>query len=45
MSVCWWPSEQFLAAVNPIGSKFGLALADLTTGDFFTTEIEERMGF
>src|SRR5204862_7973007 len=32
--------NNFLAAVNPIGSKFGLALADLTTGDFLTTEIE-----
>jgi DNA mismatch repair protein MutS len=32
--------NNFLAAVNPIGPKFGLALADLTTGDFLTTELE-----
>src|SRR4030095_11415582 len=28
--------NNFLAAVNPSWSKFGLALADLTTGDFLT---------
>src|SRR5262245_37862091 len=32
--------NNFLAAVNPTASKFGLALADLTTGDFLTTELE-----
>src|SRR4029453_2264872 len=32
--------NNYLASVNPSGSKFGLALADLTTGDFLTTELE-----
>jgi DNA mismatch repair protein MutS len=32
--------NNFLAAINPIGAKFGLALADLTTGDFLATEVE-----
>src|SRR5579864_2480786 len=32
--------NNFLAAVNPAGKNFGLALVDLTTGDFFTTELE-----
>ena len=32
--------NNFLAAVNPAGKMFGLALVDLTTGDFLTTELE-----
>jgi DNA mismatch repair protein MutS len=32
--------NNFLAAVYPVGPAFGLALADLTTGDFLTTEVE-----
>src|SRR5512135_1347198 len=32
--------NNFLAAVYPVGQTFGLALADLTTGDFLTTELE-----
>jgi DNA mismatch repair protein MutS len=32
--------NNFLAAVYPVGSAFGLAFADLTTGDFLTTEVE-----
>src|SRR5215467_9618549 len=32
--------NNFLAAVYPSGKIFGLALADLTTGDFLTTEVE-----
>src|SRR5262250_2059400 len=32
--------NNFLAAVLPSGRIFGLALADLTTGDFLTTELE-----
>ncbi|HZI31756.1 MAG TPA: DNA mismatch repair protein MutS, partial [Candidatus Binatia bacterium] len=32
--------NNFLAAVNPSGKGFGLALVDLTTGDFLTTELE-----
>src|SRR5207253_7333768 len=32
--------NNFLAAVNPSGKTFGLALVDLTTGDFLTTEME-----
>jgi DNA mismatch repair protein MutS len=32
--------NNFLAAVYPVGKTFGLALADLTTGDFLTTELE-----
>src|SRR5215469_9851731 len=32
--------NNFLAAVNPAGKIFGLALVDLTTGDFLTTELE-----
>jgi DNA mismatch repair protein MutS len=32
--------NNFLAAVNPSGKIFGLALVDLTTGDFLTTELE-----
>src|SRR5437870_2091364 len=33
-------TNNFLAAVNPSGARFGLALVDLTTGDFLTTELE-----
>src|SRR5213082_1635903 len=32
--------NNFLAGIYPVGSTFGLALADLTTGDFLTTEVE-----
>ena len=32
--------NNFLAAVRPSGKTFGLALVDLTTGDFMTTELE-----
>ena len=32
--------NNFLAVVNPAGKAFGLALVDLTTGDFKTTELE-----
>jgi DNA mismatch repair protein MutS len=32
--------NNFLAAVYPSGKIFGLALVDLTTGDFLTTELE-----
>ena len=32
--------NNFLAAVFPTGKIFGLALVDLTTGDFLTTELE-----
>jgi DNA mismatch repair protein MutS len=32
--------NNFLAAVCPAGKNFGLALVDLTTGDFITTELE-----
>jgi DNA mismatch repair protein MutS len=31
--------NNFLAAVNPAGKTFGLAVVDLTTGDFLTTEL------
>jgi DNA mismatch repair protein MutS len=34
--------NNFLAAVNPAGKGFGLALVDLTTGDFLTTELENQ---
>src|SRR5215469_9213888 len=34
--------NNFLAAVNPVSNMFGLALADLTTGDFLTTELESE---
>ncbi len=34
--------NNFLAAVNPSGKMFGLALVDLTTGDFLTTELESE---
>ena len=34
--------NNFLAAVNPAGKTFGLALVDLTTGDFLTTELESE---
>ncbi len=32
--------NNFLAAVCPLGGSFGLAIADLTTGDFRATEVE-----
>ena len=34
--------NNFLAAVYPSGKIFGLALVDLTTGDFLTTELEDN---
>ena len=34
--------NNFLAAVCPSGKIFGLALVDLTTGDFLTTELENE---
>jgi DNA mismatch repair protein MutS len=34
--------NNFLAAICPVGKTFGLALADLTTGDFMTTELEDE---
>ena len=34
--------NNFLAAVCPAGKIFGLALVDLTTGDFLTTELEDE---
>ena len=36
--------NNFLAAVFPGSKGFGLAFADVTTGDFFTTEIEGESG-
>jgi DNA mismatch repair protein MutS len=36
--------NNFLAAVYPSGKIFGLALVDLTTGDFLTTELENYSG-
>jgi DNA mismatch repair protein MutS len=33
--------NNFLAAICPNGKIFGLALADLTTGDFMVTELED----
>jgi len=33
--------NNFLASVCPRGKTFGLALVDLTTGDFLTTELED----
>jgi DNA mismatch repair protein MutS len=35
--------NNFLAAICPSGKIFGLALVDLTTGDFLTTELENEM--
>src|SRR5437762_5638492 len=32
--------NNFLAAVYPAGRRFGLAFADLTTGDFLATEVD-----
>ncbi len=32
--------NNFLAAISPHGTTFGLALVDLTTGEFLTTELE-----
>src|SRR5665213_2850513 len=34
--------NNFLAAIYPSGKIFGLALVDLTTGDFLTTELENN---
>src|SRR5208282_642312 len=34
--------NNFLAAVSPHGKAFGLALVDLTTGEFLTTELEDE---
>jgi DNA mismatch repair protein MutS len=34
--------NNFLAAVCPVGKIFGLAFADLTTGDFMTTELDDE---
>src|SRR5512137_1508335 len=34
--------NNFLAAVNPCGKSFGLAVVDLTTGSFRTTETESE---
>src|SRR5665213_4630521 len=34
--------NNFLAALYPCGNSFGLALVDLTTGDFKTTELENE---
>src|SRR6201987_5204218 len=34
--------NNFLAAVCPSGKIFGLAFADLTTGDFMTTELDDE---
>src|SRR5436190_15753960 len=34
--------NNFLAAVYALGKTFGLALADLTTGDFMTTELDDE---
>ena len=36
--------NNFLGAVYPVGSTFGLAFADLTTGDFLTTEVDGESG-
>ena len=33
--------NNFLASVYPSGKSYGLALVDLTTGDFLTTELED----
>src|SRR5713226_8714499 len=35
--------NNFLAAVCPVGRIFGLAFADLTTGDFLATELEDEV--
>jgi DNA mismatch repair protein MutS len=35
--------NNFLASVYPSGKIFGLALVDLTTGDFLTTELENEL--
>src|SRR5713226_6768838 len=35
--------NNFLAAVFPTGKCFGLAFADLTTGDFLATELEDEV--
>jgi len=38
---CSWPSAIIFWRVYPHGKIFGLALVDLTTGDFLTTEVED----
>ena len=35
--------NNYLAAVYPSGKSFGLAVVDLTTGDFLTTEVENEI--
>src|SRR5215472_9257463 len=35
--------NNFLAAIYPNGKIFGLALVDLTTGEFLTTELEDEI--
>jgi DNA mismatch repair protein MutS len=35
--------NNFLAAISPNGKNFGLALVDLTTGEFLTTELEDEI--
>ncbi len=34
--------NNFLAAISPSGKIFGLAVVDLTTGEFLTTELEDE---
>jgi DNA mismatch repair protein MutS len=34
--------NNFLAAISPNGKMFGLAVVDLTTGEFLTTELEDE---
>src|SRR5580704_16038976 len=34
--------NNFLASISPNGKSFGLALIDLTTGEFLTTELEDE---
>src|SRR3954462_646016 len=34
--------NNFLAAICPVGKIFGLAITDLTTGDFLTTELKDE---
>src|SRR6186997_3681193 len=34
--------NNFLAAINPTGKRVGLAVVDLTTGNFKTTEVESE---
>ena len=37
--------NNYLAASAPLDGRFGLAFVDLTTGDFRTTELDERSRF